>query len=140
MRKEEGRAVFVRPATSDALRREVEELGGEAIAKLFISEELEVLPRHTPIHRTNQRPRRSQRDPHQRARETQPLRRHPSRVSFEHRTTLKQCSSPCAAHAHQGRRVHAQLLATALRLRVHLRRDSRPHDVRVVQEFVRGER
>jgi len=44
MRKEEGRAVFVRPATSDALRREVEEIGGEAIAKLFLSEELEVLP------------------------------------------------------------------------------------------------
>jgi len=44
MRKEEGRAVFVRPATSDALRREVEEIGGEAIAKLFLSEEFEVLP------------------------------------------------------------------------------------------------
>ncbi|TKD00204.1 AAA family ATPase [Polyangium fumosum] len=44
MRKEDGRARFVRPATSDALRREVAEIGGEAIAKLFLSEELEVLP------------------------------------------------------------------------------------------------
>lgn len=42
MRKEDGRAVFVRPATSEALRREVEEVGGEAIARLFLSEELEV--------------------------------------------------------------------------------------------------
>ncbi|WP_437620056.1 AAA family ATPase [Sorangium sp. So ce1151] len=44
MRKEEGRAVFVRPATSQALRREVEEIGGEALARLFLTEELEVLP------------------------------------------------------------------------------------------------
>jgi predicted ATPase len=44
MRKESGRAVMVRPATSTALRREVEEIGGEAIARLFLSEELEVLP------------------------------------------------------------------------------------------------
>lgn len=44
MRKEDGRATFVRPVTSDALRHEVEALGGEAIAKLFLSEELEVLP------------------------------------------------------------------------------------------------
>jgi predicted ATPase len=45
MRKEEGRAVFVRPATSEALRREVEEdVGGEAITRLFLSDELEVLP------------------------------------------------------------------------------------------------
>jgi predicted ATPase len=46
MRKESGRAVMVRPATSAALRREVEEIGGEAIARLFLSEELEVLPRY----------------------------------------------------------------------------------------------
>lgn len=42
MRKEEGRAVFVRPADNEALRREVEEIGGDALARLFISEELEV--------------------------------------------------------------------------------------------------
>lgn len=44
MRKEDGRAVLVRPATSDALRHEVETMGGDALARLFISEELEVLP------------------------------------------------------------------------------------------------
>jgi predicted ATPase len=44
MRKEDGRATFVRPATSQALRHEVEELGGEALASLFLSGELEVLP------------------------------------------------------------------------------------------------
>lgn len=44
MRKEDGRATFVRPATSDALRNAVEELGGGALARLFLSEELEVLP------------------------------------------------------------------------------------------------
>ena len=44
MRKEDGHAVFVRPATSEALRREVEEIGGEAITRLFLSDELEVLP------------------------------------------------------------------------------------------------
>jgi predicted ATPase len=44
MRKDEGRAAFVRPGTSQALRSEVEEIGGEAVAKLFLSEELEVLP------------------------------------------------------------------------------------------------
>jgi predicted ATPase len=44
MRKEDGRSTFVRPATSDALRHEVEERGGEALARLFVSEELEVLP------------------------------------------------------------------------------------------------
>ena len=44
MRKEDGRAALVRPATSDALRHEVERVGGEALARLFISEELEVLP------------------------------------------------------------------------------------------------
>jgi len=42
MRKEQGRAVFVRPGSSAALRREVEELGGEALAQLHISDELEV--------------------------------------------------------------------------------------------------
>ncbi len=42
MRKEDGKAVFLRPATSSALRREVEELGGEAIAKLHISDDLEI--------------------------------------------------------------------------------------------------
>jgi predicted ATPase len=44
MRKEDGRTVFVRPGTSQAIRREVEEVGGEALASLFVSEELEVLP------------------------------------------------------------------------------------------------
>jgi predicted ATPase len=45
MRKEDGHAVFVRPATSEALRREVaEDVGGEAITRLFLSDELEVLP------------------------------------------------------------------------------------------------
>jgi len=44
MRKENGRAVFIRPGTSAALRREVEELGGEALAQLHISDELEVRP------------------------------------------------------------------------------------------------
>jgi predicted ATPase len=44
MRKEDGRAVLVRPATSEALRREVEEVGGDVLARLFLSEELEVLP------------------------------------------------------------------------------------------------
>ncbi len=44
MRKEGGHAVFVRPSSSDALRKEVEEIGGEAIARLFISDELEALP------------------------------------------------------------------------------------------------
>lgn len=42
MRKEEGRAVFVRPADSEALRREVEEIGGDVLARLFVSDELEV--------------------------------------------------------------------------------------------------
>ena len=44
MRKEDGRAVFVRPGNSKALRREVEELGGEALSQLHISDELEVRP------------------------------------------------------------------------------------------------
>jgi predicted ATPase len=42
MRKENGRAVFVRPGNSKALRREIEELGGEALSQLHISDELEV--------------------------------------------------------------------------------------------------
>lgn len=42
MRKEDGRAVFVRPGDSKALRREVEELGGSALSQLHISDELEV--------------------------------------------------------------------------------------------------
>lgn len=44
MRKESGRVVFVRPSTSEALRNEVREIGGDALARLFISRELEVLP------------------------------------------------------------------------------------------------
>jgi len=44
MRKDDGGAVFLRPGTSEALRREVEELGGEALAQLHISDELEVRP------------------------------------------------------------------------------------------------
>lgn len=42
MRKEDGNAVFLRPATSAALRREVEEMGGDVLAKLHISDELEL--------------------------------------------------------------------------------------------------
>jgi predicted ATPase len=42
MRKEDGRPVFVRPSSSEALRREVEEIGGDVLARLFISDELEV--------------------------------------------------------------------------------------------------
>lgn len=42
MRKEDGHAVFVRPDTNAGLRREVEELGGAAIAQMHISDELEV--------------------------------------------------------------------------------------------------
>lgn len=44
MRKEDTRAVLVRPSTVGMLRKEVEEIGGEAIARLFVSEELEGLP------------------------------------------------------------------------------------------------
>jgi predicted ATPase len=41
MRKEDGRAVFARPANSAALRSEVEEMGGTVLAQLHISDELE---------------------------------------------------------------------------------------------------
>lgn len=41
MRREEGRAVFRRPADSSALKREVEEVGGPALIQLHISDELE---------------------------------------------------------------------------------------------------
>ncbi len=44
MRKEEDRAVFVRPISSAALRSAVEEVGGETLVNLFLSEELETLP------------------------------------------------------------------------------------------------
>jgi predicted ATPase len=44
MRKEDGRAVFIRPASHKALRREVAEIGSEAIARMFISDELETRP------------------------------------------------------------------------------------------------
>ncbi|MBI4704014.1 MAG: AAA family ATPase [Deltaproteobacteria bacterium] len=44
MRKEEGAARFVRPATSKALREMVAEVGGEALTRLHISDELETLP------------------------------------------------------------------------------------------------
>lgn len=42
MKKVDGRAVFARPASNDALRREVEELGSGELARLHISDELEV--------------------------------------------------------------------------------------------------
>ena len=44
MRKEKGQAVFVRPDTNAALRREVQELGKEVLAKMHISDELEARP------------------------------------------------------------------------------------------------
>lgn len=44
MRKREGAAEFVRPACSRALRTMVEELGGEALTRLHLSDELETLP------------------------------------------------------------------------------------------------
>jgi predicted ATPase len=44
MRKEDGAPRFVRPASSTALREMVDEIGGEAIAKLHLSDELETLP------------------------------------------------------------------------------------------------
>lgn len=44
MRKEDGVSRYVRPASSEALRSEVEEFGGDAIARLHASDELEILP------------------------------------------------------------------------------------------------
>jgi len=44
MRKEDGAARFVRPASSKALRRMVEAIGGEALTQLHLSDELETLP------------------------------------------------------------------------------------------------
>lgn len=44
MRKEDGAARFVRPSTSRALRELVEEVGGEALIRLHLSDELETLP------------------------------------------------------------------------------------------------
>jgi predicted ATPase len=44
MRKEDGAARFVRPSSSTALRRAVEEVGGDAITRLHLSDELETLP------------------------------------------------------------------------------------------------
>lgn len=41
MKKEAGKAVFRRPATSEALRQEIEELGSDALALMHISDELE---------------------------------------------------------------------------------------------------
>lgn len=41
MRKDGGRAVFLRPGDHAALRREVEEIGGEALIQMHISDELE---------------------------------------------------------------------------------------------------
>jgi predicted ATPase len=44
MRKEEGATRFLRPSSSRALREAVEEVGGEAITRLHLSDELETLP------------------------------------------------------------------------------------------------
>lgn len=44
MRKEDGAARFLRPSSSRALREAVEEVGGEAITHLHLSDELETLP------------------------------------------------------------------------------------------------
>jgi predicted ATPase len=44
MRKEDGAARFLRPSSSRALREAVEEVGGEAITRLHLSDELEALP------------------------------------------------------------------------------------------------
>ncbi|HZH78563.1 MAG TPA: AAA family ATPase [Archangium sp.] len=41
MKKVEGRAVFARPASNEALRQEIEELGSGELARLHISDELE---------------------------------------------------------------------------------------------------
>jgi predicted ATPase len=42
MRREQGRAVFKRPSDSSALKREIDEIGGEALVQLHISDELEI--------------------------------------------------------------------------------------------------
>jgi predicted ATPase len=42
MRKEDGQGKFKRPSDSAALRREIKELGAEALAQLYVSDELEV--------------------------------------------------------------------------------------------------
>jgi predicted ATPase len=42
MRKEDGQGKFKRPSNSAALRREIKELGTEALAQLYVSDELEV--------------------------------------------------------------------------------------------------
>jgi predicted ATPase len=42
MKKVEGRAVFARPASNEALRQEIEELGTGELVRLHISDELEV--------------------------------------------------------------------------------------------------
>ena len=44
MRKEDGAARFIRPSSSKALREAVEEVGGEALTRLHLSDELETLP------------------------------------------------------------------------------------------------
>lgn len=44
MRKEAGAARFVRPSSSKALREMVHDVGGEAITRLHLSDELETLP------------------------------------------------------------------------------------------------
>ena len=44
MRREQGAAQFVRPGSSKALRSMVEEIGGAALARLHVSDELETLP------------------------------------------------------------------------------------------------
>ena len=44
MRREEGAARFVRPGSSTALRSTIEEIGGAALARLHVSDELETLP------------------------------------------------------------------------------------------------
>jgi predicted ATPase len=41
MKKEDGKAVFKRPSTSESLRQEIEELGSESLALMHISDELE---------------------------------------------------------------------------------------------------
>lgn len=44
MRKQEGAAVFLRPSSSRALQSMADEIGGDAIARLHLSDELETLP------------------------------------------------------------------------------------------------